>query len=72
ELAVLLQDDPRFTSCLTDKLYGYALGRELVSADARFLGEIDEELQLSGGSLDRLIELVVVSAAFRMRPEQTE
>jgi len=72
EVAALLQEDPRFVSCLTDKLYGYALGREIVLEDAPFLAAIDEELPQAGGSLDQLIELVAVSPAFRMRPREVE
>jgi hypothetical protein len=72
ELAALLETDPRFVSCLTDKLYAYALGREIVVEDSMFLASIDEELPAEGGSLDRLIELVAVSPAFRMRPRETE
>jgi hypothetical protein len=72
ELASLLETDARFVSCLTDKLYAYALGRELVAEDAPFLASIDEELPAEGDSLDRLIELVAVSPAFRMRPREME
>jgi hypothetical protein len=72
ELATLLADDPRFVSCLTRKLYGYALGRELVTEDAALLSAIEEDLPAAGGTLDALVELVVLSPAFRMRPEAQE
>ena len=72
ELAALLADDPRFVSCLSKKLYGYALGREVAVEDTDFLADIDDALGAEGGSLDVLIELVVTSPAFRMRPREVQ
>lgn len=67
ELAALLADDPRFTDCLTEKLFTYALGRGRVGQDVPYRMEISEELPYLGGSLDQLIELIALSPAFRMR-----
>ncbi len=72
ELAGLLADDPRFAACLTDKLFVYALGRKKLPADFPFAEEISEALPGEGGSLDKLIELIALSPAFRMRPEKVE
>jgi hypothetical protein len=72
ELAALLADDPRFVSCLSRKLYGYALGREVATEDSPFLADIDDALAADGGSLDVLVELVATSPAFRMRPREVQ
>ncbi|MBC8071753.1 MAG: DUF1592 domain-containing protein [Deltaproteobacteria bacterium] len=72
ELAAIMQGEPRFVSCVTDKLYGYALGREVVAQDDAILDRIEDGLVAEGGSLDRLIELIAVSPAFRMRPREVE
>ncbi|MEJ7732460.1 MAG: DUF1592 domain-containing protein [Polyangiaceae bacterium] len=67
ELARTLADDPRFSECLTSKLYMYAMGRTLEASDKAFLADLGDELPVAGGSLDRAIELIVLSPAFRMR-----
>ena len=72
DLAGLLADDPRFSECLTEKLFAYALGREKVPADRPYLEYIAEELPLAGGGLDHLIELIAASPAFRMRAREAE
>ena len=72
DLAGLLVDDPRFVGCLTEKLYGYALGRQTAPADAPFLAAIAAELRREGGTLEQMIELIVASPAFRMRPGEVE
>lgn len=72
ELALLLEDDPRFVACLTDKLFGYALGRERAIEDIAYRKRISEALPATGGSLDQLIELIVTSPAFRLRTEKAD
>ena len=72
QLAALLADDPRFAACLTDKLFVYALGRKKQPLDWPFSEAISEALPAAGGSLDKLIELIALSPAFRMRPEEVE
>jgi hypothetical protein len=67
ELAAVLRDDPRFPACLTEKLYVYAIGRQQVGEDRTWIDEIAGELAVQGKSLDVLIELIVLSPAFRMR-----
>ncbi|HZO12625.1 MAG TPA: DUF1592 domain-containing protein [Polyangiaceae bacterium] len=71
ELAALLETDRRFPNCLANKLFAYALGREIAPSDEPFLEHIKEELPRRGDTLDALIELIVLSPAFRMRdPEK--
>ncbi len=72
ELAALLQDDPHFSECLTEKLYTYALGRQRVPNDLPYLDAIDAALPEEGGTLTSLIELITISPAFRMRPKKVE
>jgi hypothetical protein len=72
ELAAIMQGEPRFVSCVTDKLYGYALGRGIVPQDDVILDRIEDGLAAEGGSLDRLIELIAVSPGFRMRAREVE
>ena len=67
ELADLLQEDPRLSHCVIEKLLTYALGREIVEDEHPFIEEIAEQLVLSGNSLPGLIELLVLSEPFRTR-----
>jgi hypothetical protein len=63
-LITQLKDDPRFTRCLTQKLYGYALGRTLAEADQPYW----EALAGAGSSqttLSQLIRAIALSPAFR-------
>jgi len=64
ELVARLKDDPRFTRCLTQKLYGYALGRSLAAGDQPYW----EDLAAAGGgqtTLPELIRAMALSPAFR-------
>lgn len=72
ELAALLEDDPRFTQCLTEKLFSYAIGRKKVPKDFPYLDEIDAALAETSGTLIDIIDLIALSPAFRMRPKQVE
>lgn len=70
ELVAKLKDDPRFTRCLTQKLYGYALGRNLAPGDQPYW----EALAKAGGSattLPQLVRFIALSPAFR-RQNATE
>lgn len=66
ELAVLLQDDPRVPECVAEKLYVYAMGRKMVPDDRDFIEQIGIDLVNGDESLASLIELIVLSPAFRM------
>ncbi len=72
ELAELLSGDPRFVGCLTQKLYGYALGRKFEPEDGPIVADIGDALAAEGESLDALIELIAISPGFRMRPREVE
>ena len=72
ELAALLEDDPRFVECLTNKLFTYALGRQKKLPDVPHRKAIDAALPEVGGTLDGLIELIVTSPAFRMTSEKAQ
>ncbi len=63
ELAARLKDDPRFARCLTQKLYGYALGRNLADGDQPYW----EALANAGAkpTLAQLISAIALSPAFR-------
>lgn len=67
QLAALLKDDPRFVGCLSRKLMAYALGRRFAETDAGFYDAIVGALPGHGSSLDQLLELIVLSPAFRAR-----
>ncbi len=64
ELVARLKDDPRFTRCLTQKLYGYALGRNLADGDQPYW----EAVATAGGgqqTLAQLVSAIALSPAFR-------
>ena len=64
ELVAKLKDDPRFTRCLTQKLYGYALGRALSPGDQPYW----EPLASASGrdtTLPQLVRAIALSPAFR-------
>lgn len=70
ELAEVLADDPRFGRCVATKLLTYALGRELVVADADTLDQIHEQFVASDHDLVALIVAIVQSDPFRARRSQ--
>jgi hypothetical protein len=64
ELSSVLVQDPRFASCVTQKLLTYALGRSLDGDDAL----VESTLMVSGTPTVRaLIETIVLSDAFRQQ-----
>lgn len=67
ELVAKLKDDPRFTRCLTQKLYGYALGRSLVSGDQPYW-EALADAHGAATTLPELIRSIALSPAFRRQP----
>jgi hypothetical protein len=64
ELVARLKDDPRFSSCLTQKLYGYALGRGLAPGDQPYWEGL-AEAQGAATTLPQLIRAIALSPAFR-------
>ncbi|QXD25853.1 DUF1592 domain-containing protein [Opitutia bacterium ISCC 51] len=62
---ILLDRTDQFAHCLTEKLLTYALGRKLHFGDRATVNQICEELKDRGNGLQDLVELVVLSDAFR-------
>jgi len=68
ELRALLKEDlPDFSRCLTEKMLTYALGRGLERYDRRAVDEINRKLATSGYPFQALIHEIVRSAPFQMR-----
>lgn len=72
ELAALLAEDPRFVECLADKLFTYGLGRGPMAGDGAHRLALHDALAEAPASLDQLIEMIVLSPAFRTRSEGEE
>lgn len=71
QLVELLEDDPRFARCLTQKLYSYALGRNADAGDERFFEALAAQ-QDASTNLPRLLSNLVQTAAFRRQtPEES-
>ena len=68
ELALLLENDPAVTKCLTGKLMTYAMGRELDAADTEEAARLADELAASNGSLAQLLGSIASSPAFIAPP----
>jgi len=67
ELGALIGKDPRFTACVTSKLFSYALGRDSEAFDKPSLERVNGKWAARGLTLKQLIKEVVLSDAFRMR-----
>jgi Protein of unknown function (DUF1592)/Protein of unknown function (DUF1588)/Protein of unknown function (DUF1585)/Protein of unknown function (DUF1587)/Protein of unknown function (DUF1595) len=67
ELGTLLGKDPRFTACVSSKLYTYALGREIEALDNTTIARLPETWAARGLTIKNLIKEVVQSDAFRFR-----
>lgn len=67
---ILIADPKPFASCLTEKLFTYALGRGLERSDRRHVDAILQPLALQRFRSQTLIEEIVKSAPFqKRRPE---
>jgi hypothetical protein len=65
--AALARRKPEFTRFLTDRLLTYACGRRFDAADGPGIDVIATAAARSGGGLRDLVELVVLSEAFRRK-----
>lgn len=65
-MANLIRDGKDFQKCVTKKLYSYAIGRTHTSNDESYLEAIESRLEEGKGSLGELVELIILSPAFRM------
>jgi hypothetical protein len=66
-LVETISPDPRLTSCVTDKLFIYALGRGMVATDTPYLDAIKASWTSGSPTLKRLAHELVLSAPFRTR-----
>ena len=67
ELAHLIEQDPRFSRCMIEKLFVYGLGRGVEKSDKPFVDELTKQFAASGYDMPELIKLLVTSAPFRTR-----
>ena len=67
QMAELLQADARFSACLLEKLFVFALGRDVTEADEQHLEEIAAGLAEAEYRLPAAIKLIATSPPFRMR-----
>lgn len=72
QFIALLVKDPRLSSCATEKVFTYALGRAPDKTDEPYLINIDEEFQAEGLTLRTLFKLIVQSEPFRYRRGEQE
>ena len=67
ELGKKLSESKVARQCIAQKMYTYALGRELNSSDSCELQRIDAYVQSKGGQLSALVAGIIKSAGFRTR-----
>ena len=63
----LLKRQDQFLRCLAEKLYVYALGRELGYADEPTINSAVEHMKQNGNTLRSLIHHIVSSELFRSK-----
>jgi hypothetical protein len=60
--------DPRYTSCLTETMFKYGLGRLVVGSDHPYLAVLENQWLTKGTpTIRRLIQALVLSESFRYR-----
>ncbi len=67
ELATILAADARFGACMANKLFTYALGRDVEAYDTPSLDAIKADWATRGMNIRNLMKAIVVSDAFRFR-----
>jgi len=67
QLGPLIGQDPRFAACVAQKLYTYALGRDVEAFDAASLQKLQASWTSRGPTIRNLMKEVVLSNAFRFR-----
>lgn len=65
DLATLLAGDARFTSCMAEHAFTYALGREPSAADEPYLTQIEDNWTTRGMTVRNLLKAVVTNDTFR-------
>ena len=66
-LAQVIVDDPRYSACVVEKLFTYALGRGPQSTDSIYLNEIDSAWSTQGMQFYKLVSLIAQSEPFTSR-----
>jgi hypothetical protein len=66
-LADVVTGRPKFTKCVTEKLFVYALGRGVTATDQPYLEGIDQNWRQQAPTLRRLITAMVQADPFRQR-----
>ncbi len=64
ELAPILADDPRFSRCIVDRAFTYALGREPADDEEGILYDIHRDFVAGGMTMDALMIGLVTSPTF--------
>jgi hypothetical protein len=72
ELGALVGQDPRFSACVANKLYMYALGREVEDLDTAPMQTLQTRWAARGLTLRNLMKEIVVADAFRFRRGEAE
>jgi hypothetical protein len=67
EFTNIIRSGGKFHECVAKKVFSYAMGRTLVSKDEELIATILKSNKAAGGKLRSIIELVVLSNAFRSR-----
>lgn len=67
ELSAVLQQDPAFTHCLTEKLFTYGLGRAPTEKETCQVTAIDAEFATRGHRLSGLVKALTTSRPFTHR-----
>lgn len=67
QLGDLVGKDPRFSACVTSKVFTYALGREVEASDLAPLKALEGRWTTRGQNFRNLLKEVVLSDAFRFR-----
>ncbi|RZA24224.1 MAG: DUF1592 domain-containing protein, partial [Proteobacteria bacterium] len=62
----VIQQKPNFKSCINEKLYTYATGKNFSAADKIIMDAIISQAETKGLALDAIIESIILSPAFRM------
>lgn len=66
-LAQVVANDPRYSACVVEKLFTYALGRGPQATDSAYLNAIDSEWIAQGMQFGQLVKLIAQSEPFTSR-----
>ena len=66
-LSDVVSQDPRFSECITDRMFTYSLGRLVADSDRPYLHNIQSDWMKGTPSIRRLIRSIVLAETFRYR-----